>query len=150
MDEPWDSPHNKKLLARMPKVFAPVRGTTGKPYTTYYQVFVGDGAPFDGCFSPKVPASFPDGTSKTFLIVEAGMAVPWTKPADLPFAPDKPLPKLGGLFPDGFHAAFADGAVRFLPKDTAQKTIRALITPQGGEAVEVPGKKVKPPRKSLK
>src|SRR5262249_29159759 len=27
LNEPWDSKHNKKLLAQMPKVFAPVCGT---------------------------------------------------------------------------------------------------------------------------
>jgi hypothetical protein len=143
MEEPWDSPHNKKLLARMPKTFAPARGSTKEPYSTYYQVFVGKDAPFDGLKSPRIPISFPDGTSNTFLIVEAGEAVPWPKPEDIPYAADKPVPKLGGLFPDGFHAAFVDGTIRFIPKDTEEKTIRALITPAGAEDVQLPGTEVK-------
>lgn len=44
LNEPWDSPHNKKLLARMPAVFAPVAGKTRVPNSTFYQVFVGPGA----------------------------------------------------------------------------------------------------------
>jgi hypothetical protein len=142
MEEPWDSPHNKKLLSRMPKLYAPVRGKTREPFTTYYQVFTGKDAPFNGMISPRIPASFPDGLSNTFLVVEAGEPVPWTKPDDLPYLADKPLPKLGGLFPDGFHAAMGDGSVRFIPKKTDEKTLRAVITPRGGEEVEAPGKPV--------
>ena len=73
------------------------------------------------------------------LIVEVGedQAVTWTKPDDLPFDPDpkQPLPKLGGLFGDGFHAAFCDGSVRFLRHDIGEQTLRALITRDGGEAI---------------
>jgi hypothetical protein len=137
--EPWDSEHNKKLLARMPKVYAPVRGKTKEPYTTYYQVFTGKDAPFNGMIAPNF-ARFTDGLSNTFLVAEAGEPVPWTKPEDLPYRADKPLPKLGGLFADGFHAALADGSVRFIPKDTDEKTLRAVITHNGGEDVQVPGK----------
>src|SRR5262249_16313606 len=80
LDEPWDSKHNKKLLAQMPKVFAPVCGTTEEPYSTFYQVFVGKGAPFNGTLAPHLRDSFPEGTAQTFLIIEAATAVPWTKP----------------------------------------------------------------------
>src|SRR5262249_52362765 len=95
LDEPWDSEHNKKLLAKMPKVYAPVTGKA-KPGLTYYQVFVGKDAPFDGMVVPsRFPASFPDGLARTFLVVEGGEAVPWTKPQDIPFD-GKTVPKLGG------------------------------------------------------
>src|SRR5262249_49383960 len=43
-DEPWDSAHNKKLLEKMPQLYAPVRGKTKVPYATYYQVFTGPDA----------------------------------------------------------------------------------------------------------
>lgn len=135
LDEPWDSPHNKKLLAQMPKAYAPVRGQTKEPYTTFYQVFVGPGAAFEG--EKGLPlAEFTDGTSNTLLIVEAGEPVPWTKPIDLTFDPKKPLPKLGGLFPDLFNACFADGSVRPLRTNLAEKALRALITRNGGELVD--------------
>jgi uncharacterized protein DUF1559/uncharacterized protein DUF4190 len=47
LDEPWDSPHNKPLLARMPKVYDSPRLPVQEPYVTYYQVFDGPGAAFD-------------------------------------------------------------------------------------------------------
>lgn len=159
LDEPWDSPNNKPLLAKMPKCFAnpgdmATSITTGM---THYQVFDGPGAPFDssGPLRPFVlqgmkgplqlqasgrelrfPASFQDGTSNTFLIVEAADAVPWSSPQDLPFGPGKPLPKLGLPSRNGFNAAYADGFVKFVPSSTSEPTLRALITPNAGD---VPG-----------
>jgi hypothetical protein len=47
LDEPWDSPHNKPLLARMPKVYAQAGSRPKEPYATYFQVFDGPGAAFD-------------------------------------------------------------------------------------------------------
>jgi hypothetical protein len=109
-----------------------------------YQVFVGKDAPFNGMVVPsRFPASFPDGTANTFLVVEAAEAVPWTKPQDVPYDARKAVPKLGGLFADGFHAAMADGTVRFVPRGAPEKAIRAAITPRGGEAIEPPGTQVK-------
>ena len=79
---------------------------------------------------------FADGTSNTILVVEGGVAVPWTKPVDLAFEPGKKLPAVGGIFPGGFNAGFADGSVRFLPKTTKAKTLEAYITRNGGEVPE--------------
>jgi hypothetical protein len=139
LDEAWDGPNNKKLLAKMPKVFNPVAGEAQKSHKTFYQVFVGPETPFTGRVKnkgPRFPASFPDGTSNTYLVVEAGAAVPWTAPRDLPYDGKKPLPKLGGLFPDGFHAATADGAVRFYKKGKpSERTLRLGIMPADGYPV---------------
>jgi hypothetical protein len=37
----------------------------------------------------------------------------------------------------GFNAVFADGAVRFIPSDTDERIIRALITRNGGERADL-------------
>ncbi len=142
LDEPWDSPHNRALLKYIPLVYLPPGDKPrGEPYTTFYQVFVGTNGRVGPIFEPSptfrpVLAQCTDGTSGTLLIVEAGTAVPWTKPEDLPYDPDKPLPALGGVFEDGCVAAFADGSCRFLTHDVDEATIRALITRNGGEPVE--------------
>jgi serine/threonine protein kinase len=143
LDERWDSEHNKPLLKFMPLVYSPPEDRPGsEPYTTYYQGFVGTNAAVGPLFEPspkfklRLGSGIPDGNSGTFLIVEASTAVPWTKPEDLDYDPSKPLPKLGGLFLDGFTAAFADGSVRFIKRNVDEETIRALITRNGGEPVE--------------
>jgi hypothetical protein len=137
LDEPWDSEHNKKLLPKMPAVFAPVAGAAKEKHVTHYQVLVGGGAAFQDGRKTRFPASFLDGTSNTVLIVEAAEAVPWTRPADLRYDPKKPLPKFGQHFKEGFHAAFADGTVRFVSRAVNEKHLRAVITAAGGEEVDL-------------
>ncbi len=142
LDEPWDSPHNKALLRYMPPVYMPAEDRPENvPYTTFYQVFVGTNGPIGPMFEPSPrfrvgSAGCVDGGSSTLLIVEAGSAVPWTKPEDLAYDPAKPLPALGGVFKEGTCAAFSDGSVKFLTRDIEEETIRALITRNGGEPVE--------------
>jgi hypothetical protein len=134
LDEAWDSPHNRKLLKEMPKVYSPPGVTTRQPYSTFYQVFVGKGTVFEGKRGISL-VNITDGSSCTMLIVEAGKAVPWTKPEDLEYAADKPIPPLGGLFPQVFHAALADGSVVRLRKNFDERTMRCAITPDGGEVL---------------
>jgi hypothetical protein len=128
LDEPWDSPHNLRLLEKMPKDYAPAdAGPTPRPHSTHFQVFVGRGAAFEGPRGVKL-ADFPDGGAGTLLLVEAAEAVPWTKPDDLPYAPDEPLPKLGRASRSRFLAAFVDGSVERLSTDLPEEQLRALIT----------------------
>jgi prepilin-type processing-associated H-X9-DG protein len=134
LDEPWDSPHNKKLLAQMPRVYASPDEKAVKAHATYYQGFHGPGAFFDGKRGIRI-ASITDGTSNTLMIVEAGKAVPWSKPEDLPYDPKKPVPKLGGVFPSGFNAVFCDGSVRHISKSIKEKVLRLLITRDDGEVI---------------
>jgi Protein of unknown function (DUF1559) len=135
LDEPWDNKHNKKLIAKMPKIYAPpIQGKPAKANTTYYQVFTGPDAAFNlkAALGPKV-TDVKDGVSHTAMVVEAGQAVIWTKPDDVAYDAKKPLPKLGGLFKEGFHVITCDGAVRFVGRQAKVAQLRALITPSGGE-----------------
>lgn len=127
LDEPWDSTHNKKLLARMPRVFAPVRMKSIPAGETLFQVFTGPRTPFEGVRACRFPADFPDGTSNTFLVAEAAIPVPWSKPADLPYDPKKPLPKLGAMFEGAFLCSLADGSVNMAKRNAPERTLRLLI-----------------------
>jgi hypothetical protein len=134
LDEPWDSPHNRKLLGEMPAAYAAPGVAASKQGQTYYQALVGKGAGFEPNTKLRF-AYFADGTSNTMLIVEAATPVPWTKPEDVPVA-EKDLPKMGGLFHGNFNALFADGAVHFISKDATPKELWAAMTRAGGEVLD--------------
>ncbi|MGH7170201.1 MAG: sigma-70 family RNA polymerase sigma factor [Gemmataceae bacterium] len=98
----------------------------------------------------RISAGFPDGTVNTLLIVEAGNPVPWTKPEDLKYARDEPLPELGGLFADVFQAAFADGSVRILTKKYDETTLRYAIERNDGHPMNFDKIKGQPRRPTPK
>jgi hypothetical protein len=132
LDEPWDSPHNLKLLGKMPEFYAPVL-RDAPPHHTHYQLFTGPKTLFPGPTSLRF-AAIGDGNSQTILIVEADAAVPWTKPADLEVEPGGPLPALGGLWDGTFLAAMADGSVRMVNRRTlSERTLRNAIDPNDGQ-----------------
>jgi RNA polymerase sigma factor (sigma-70 family) len=135
LDEPWDSDHNKKLIAKMPPVYKLNVGEKEEG-TTYYQVITGPDTVFDG--QKKMPfPSITDGTSNTLLAVEARDPVVWTKPADLTLPKEKDkLPPVGGLFKNGFHILLCDGSVRMMPHNTEPALFRAIVTPRGGERID--------------
>jgi hypothetical protein len=130
----WNRPDLAKLSGSI--FSSPIPGKTKEGWDTFYRVFIGNGAGFEAGKQLHIPKDFPDGTDKTIAVVEAAEAVPWTKPDELSYDAKKPLPKLGGLFPDGFYAAFFDGNVRLIPHDTDEKTLRAMITRNGGEPID--------------
>jgi hypothetical protein len=135
-DEPWDSPHNKALLTAMPRVFAhPNHPQENAQGLTYYRVFVGEHTPFPPGKVTKLPADFPDGVANTILIIEAADPVPWTKPDELVYDPDRPLPRLGGHYPGGANATLADGSAMFLRvgNGLSDETLRRAIDPKDGK-----------------
>jgi hypothetical protein len=144
LDEPWDSPHNRQLIAQMPDVFrAP--GSQAPPGKTNFLGIRGEGM---ALIAPKRPEPTPrgssfrdfiDGLSNTLMIVEANdeSAVEWTRPVD--FEPDATQPTKGlvGLRPGGFQALFGDGSVRFISETIDNVTLMRLFTKADGQPVQI-------------
>ncbi len=135
LDEPWDSNHNKKLLAKMPKVYSIPGKNKPEDTETYYRVFVGNGAGFDWIKGARFPADFLDGTSNTMMCVTAAESVPWTKPDELEFDPDKDMRKLLGTVNGKLQAAMFDGSCHTFKKIPSKETIHGAITRAGGEVL---------------
>jgi RNA polymerase sigma factor (sigma-70 family) len=136
LDEAWDSPHNQKLLARMPRVYAPPGVKTATPHSTFYRVFVGPGTMYDNPQGCQIQ-DLTDGTSNTLMAVEAGTAVPWTKPEELPYQKDKVLPALGGLFGGDFYALVADGSVLRVGKKYNERLMHLFIQRNDGNPLNL-------------
>jgi hypothetical protein len=134
LDEPWDSEHNRDLIKLMPPIYRSPFDVAASTNTSYF-VFTGP----DTIFFNNEGASFaqiPDGTANTILTVEAKREIPWTKPEDIPYAADQPLPKLGGWMPDGgFNYGHCDGSVFAMPGAPNEQLLRAKITRNGREIV---------------
>ena len=76
---------------------------------------------------------FTDGTSNTILVLETDTFVPWTKPDDLQWAKESPLPRIQSPHPGGCTVLFADAVVRFLKPTISPQILIALFTMNGGE-----------------
>jgi len=148
LDEPWDSEHNKKLIASMPMTYRSPLSTAEPGRTNYLGVSGEKGiiAKPEGDKAKEHPVGLPlskvtDGTSNTIAVVEASdpSAVIWTKPDDYEPDPNDPLKGLVGLHAQqGFLAVLADGSVRFISSAVNADVLRALMTRNGGEAVRAP------------
>lgn len=134
LDESWDSEHNKKLIERMPPIFANPNG--GKPGKTHYLGLVGENFFFRGDSEGRPIRNITDGTSKSICIVEADNPVIWTKPDDYQFDEDNPIKGLGNMRAGNvFGAAFVDGHVLSISRQIDVESLKAMMTINGAEPV---------------
>jgi len=143
LDEPWDSPHNHKLVKRMPGVYeCPVGAIpSGRNEMrlvlegeTCYQTLRGEKTAFPGKEGVNLEQiNMADGASYTIAAVEARNPVVWTKPDDYRY--DEKNPAAGLLFAPGgiCHVVFCDAHTAEIPASTSAKRLNALFTRNGGE-----------------
>jgi hypothetical protein len=138
LDEPWDSPHNRALIAAMPGAFRCPSDQARKPGMTNYQAIVGPAMAFTADLKPHSFDEFADGLSNTILVGESIRSVPWSKPEDLPSGAGDPLLGLSSNHDSGsagFIVAFADSSVRFLKQSIPPAILKALLTRNGNEVI---------------
>ena len=132
LDEPWDSPNNKPLLQLMPKTYQNPKSPSDS--YTHYRVFHGKGTAFEGTKGLSLPRDFTDGVSNTLLVIEADEAVPWTKPEELEYSSERPLPPLGGIWSSKVClVAMGDGSVKSILAEGNERNIRAAISRNGND-----------------
>ena len=136
LDEPWDSKHNLALLEKMPKAFESARVTVDRKGYTVHQVFDGPGALYESGKTKYNIGNLPDGSSNTIFVVESSKAVPWTKPADLPYDKAKPIPDFGKAYGGKPLCVMGDGSVRMIDmKKVSTDTLRNAICPDDGQVL---------------
>jgi hypothetical protein len=145
LNEPWDSPMNKQLLARMPSIYStPMTKVRVGNSMTFYNGFGDRNAVFErptlrGQPPLKIGISMiPDGMTNTIFIVEGGIATEWTKPDALLWPQGGQRPMLGGHGPqlDFFNALTMDGGVRRIKRSISDATFRSLIGRAEGSFIQ--------------
>jgi uncharacterized protein (TIGR03067 family) len=129
LDEPWDSPNNKKLVKQMPRIYK-IPGVKDEEGMTHYQLITGPGTPFDGNKQINI-LKMPNGTSNTILAVEAKAPVIWSKPEDLTLPRDRSkIPELG-VRKDSILILMCDGSVR--TRREATPALRKMMLLKGDD-----------------
>jgi hypothetical protein len=148
-DEPWDSPHNLRLLPLIPKVYQRAGEKPDGRGLTHYQVPVGKSLIFDEAYpgARTVPPTLrlgrglfqiTDGTSNTIMVVTAKDGVPWTKPEDFEVTVGGPIvPRLDTKFGSGPLVLFADGLVRPMRRSLPDMVWYQAMTAEGGEVLSI-------------
>ena len=133
LDEPWDSPHNRQLIDRMPKVFEPA----SKPGHTRFLGAAGEGLFFDASRARKI-REFRDGVSKTINLVEVNdeSAVIWTQPGDWQVDLSQPYSGLAKDDEGMFVASAVDCATFALRRGTNAEAFAGFLTVDGGESLD--------------
>lgn len=137
LNEPWDSPHNKTLLGKMPEIYAGGSRDIPDGHTTIV-------APLSdqAMLNAREPTSFlnvVDGLSNTVMVVEvtADSAVPWTAPQDYEFDPANPFAKMAVDNSGHCNVLFGDGSVKKLRKDLQVQQAKALFGRDDGISIKL-------------
>ena len=137
LDEPWDSDHNKTLIAKMPPVFKSLEDSNT---TTTFLGFEFEGAMFE----PNTKLGFEqisDGSANTLYCIEAAadLAVEWTKPSDITFndfgtrEPEELFKSIGG---EGL-LVMCDGSTHAVDLKKVKSDLKKLIQRNDGQVVNI-------------
>jgi hypothetical protein len=138
LDEPWNSEHNKALLANMPIVYRTPGSQVTDQFKTNYLSVRGKNTVFSGK-RPCNIASIRDGTSNTVMTVEVSdaRAVEWTRPDDFEYDPQNPGEGLIGLRDNGFFVGVADGSVRFIRSPKSPEVLNAWFDKNDRKPIQI-------------
>ena len=145
-NQPWDGPNNRPMAAVIANHMT-CWGMTTSGRTSYYLV-TGRGRWADA-HAPRLQ-EITDGPEQTILVVEANrVAAFWTQPRPLTVDEFLEQSRSGQLathyyrrhewapLREGRHVLMADGEMRVLRADLDERTWRALLTPAGGERIDL-------------
>lgn len=129
LDEPWDGPHNREMVAKCPEVFQSPHWGTEPGRTNFYGV-ISRRTAWPAQHSVTIPQTL-DGTSNTIHVVEGPPVATWTEPRDLRISDwDNALRAPGRT---GSHASLMDGSVRYLAANIDRSMQMTLLTPSFGK-----------------
>ena len=141
---PWDHQTNMSLANEIPSVYQHPRASEhGLFLESGYYVVYGRGTLFPNN-APLGPNEFVDDPKQTVLVIEGMPLVSsamWIEPIDMDFSKitgsigTNQGIEPGGLLEDGAAMVTVDGKGHFLEDTMDPRTVRALLTPNGGERI---------------
>ena len=140
LDEPWDSPHNKKLIPKMPSIYRRSFSKLAKDdYRTHYLALRGPEMALRPDGKIICPGAIRDGASRTIMLAEVDdqWAIPWTKPEDLDVTWGAPgiLERLRRFEDGSFIVSSPDDSIHTIRKPITAEQFFQLGTIDGGEAI---------------
>ena len=136
LSQPWDSPHNRALIDKMPDIYRCAKLASAGAGVTPFVAVVGKEAAWTEGEARKLE-DFADGRSNTVMVVELpSKATTWTEPEDVPFSDmvgTADGPQRAGTT---VNALFADGSVHGLPDDLLSGPLRGAFTRSAGDTFD--------------
>ena len=141
LSEPWDSPHNIKLLNRMPPQFG-CPSLPPKVGHTSCVAITGPGTFFPGATCTSY-SDATDGLEQTILNAEIrDSGIPWTASAVLDVRTMslrvnvRANKGISGPHADGPFVSLANGSVHRLPDTVSPAALRGMVTISGGDTID--------------
>ncbi len=143
LNEPWDSPANRKLIERIPPIYALTRdGIRGsiesREFSTCFQAVLGAGTLWETCSLSGRGLPAPPCSAAIIVQVDQTHAVVWTKPADWKYEPGGPLTDLSGHLGDYVIAVTGDGEEVAVPLDLSETARNQLFLPGPAAGAPIP------------
>lgn len=143
--QPWDGPSNRGLLLSIPpSVFSCPADMAAGPYDTSYVLVTGEDSAWPDDHAPNLD-EFTDDLEQTIALVEVvDSGIHWMEPRDLPLSEAlqginaKTGLAISSRHRGGAFSGRADGSVWFVSESLSREQLRAMLTPDGGEVVEMP------------
>ena len=141
LNEPWDSPHNVKLLEEMPEVYASPGGNA-KDGMTRFQLPTSNDRKSNYLYkhwSYSMTASITDGAFNTYMLayVTSESNVRWTEPVDIVVDPADPVGTVVKVPNEKVAMMRASSRqIDWVDSKTNKELFNALLTASGGEYIE--------------
>lgn len=146
-DEPWNSPKNMALANQMPRLYRCPSDPSANRSLTSYAMVDGPHAISNGPLARQM-SEIKDGASNTIMVAEnVNAEFNWLEPRDLNAndmtfrvnafrdSPREAGTAISSRHPGCANVLFCDGTVRLIAETMDEKTLKALLTIDGGEAI---------------
>ena len=132
-----DSPQNQKVLQSIPDAYRHPSDKNDSIDAGFFAIS-GSGTVFD----PATISKYTDikgWPGSTLMVAEYRAREPWTKPVDIAYSSDATVPRFSGFSRHGFLTLSADGAVHFVSDTVLPNDLRAFISTDQSDSIQIPG-----------